>query len=147
MPGASHTHRDHHRVLRLELGHVLVASYHLGVVQRPEAAHYFDAALCRVGHLVRFLLRLTPGACVRQEKIVGRGPGDEQKTVNKLEPRGPPLSRPGPCATKLSGRRNEAHFPSNMAAMAEAGGDAPLLLLSCRRLTGDDVMFAHTGIA
>lgn len=50
-PRAARTHRNHHAVLPLELGNVLVPPGHLRAVQRPEAAHHLDAGLRRVRHL------------------------------------------------------------------------------------------------
>lgn len=42
------THRQNHRVLPAELGDEFVPAASLRVVERPEAAHHPDPALCRV---------------------------------------------------------------------------------------------------
>ena len=77
------THPDDNVLFPLKLGNVFVASDHLGAVQGPEAAHHFDGALRRVGHLPP---RLTNGNSPMKLKCildasgaaVGRGRGAEK---------------------------------------------------------------------
>lgn len=50
-PAPPLAHRDDDGILALELGDVLVAAGHLGLVEGPEATHHFDVTLRRVRHL------------------------------------------------------------------------------------------------
>lgn len=111
------THPDDHRLLALEFGDEFVAAEDLRLVEGPEAAHHFDAALGGVRHLGGAALRSAPPPgrgrgrcrCRRRPAAGGRGGAGRGRARRgaarcRSEPAAHPRSPPAPA--RLPGCRS-----------------------------------------
>lgn len=147
------THPDDHRLLALEFGDEFVPPEDLRLVEGPEPAHHFDAALGGIRHLgggrrAGAGLRertLPPGRCRRRPCLpptgrgeAGRGEEPFSGRAPRFAPPPPPLPRRG-CAGREKGRE-ERRAAGSPRPLSGRGGRA-----SARRLPGGVVRAPGNG--
>lgn len=131
------THPDDHRLLALEFGDEFVPPEDLRLVEGPEPAHHFDAALGGIRHLgggrrAGAGLRertLPPGRCRRRPCLppTGRGEaGRGEEPFSGRAPRFAPPPPPCPGAAARGGRKGGRNEGRRAAlAPSAAAGAAP----------------------